>query len=188
MPGDGWRKYANLRLLFGYMWTHPGKKLLFMGGEFAQESEWSHEHQLEWHLAGRPAPQGIQRWIKDLNRAYRGEPALHMLDFSAAGFEWLDHSDADASVLAFLRRDDSGGLLAVICNFTPVVRHHYRVGVPRGGFWRELLNSDSESYGGSGVGNLGGVAASDVPSHGRPCSVELVLPPLGVLVLKPGDG
>jgi len=185
MPGDAWQKFANLRLLYGYMWTHPGKKLLFMGCEFAQVAEWGHEQALEWEHAARPAPTGVQRWITDLNRAYRAERALHERDFSASGFEWIDHSDAHASVLAFLRKSAGGAVVAVVCNFTPVVRHNYRVGVPVGGAWQELLNSDSEIYGGSGQGNLGRVEASDTHSHGRPFSIELVLPPLGVLVLKP---
>ncbi len=185
MPGDAWQKFANLRLLYGYMWTHPGKKLLFMGCEFAQVAEWGHERALEWEHAARPAPAGVQRWIADLNRAYRTERALHERDFSASGFEWIDHSDADASVLAFLRKGADGAVVAVVCNFTPVVRHNYRVGVPVGGAWLEVLNSDSELYGGSGQGNLGRVEASGTRSHGRPFSIELVLPPLGVLVLKP---
>ena len=185
MPGDAWQKFANLRLLYGYMWAHPGKKLLFMGGEFAQEAEWNHDRTLDWDGSGRPGPQGVQRWVGDLNRLYRQERALHERDFSPEGFEWIDHGDADASVLAFLRKGADGSVLAVVCNFTPVVRHGYRIGVPAGGFWREVLNSDADTYGGSGQGNLGGAATADMASHGRARSLCLTLPPLGVVILKP---
>jgi len=188
MPGDAWQKLANLRLLFGYMWTHPGKKLLFMGSEFAQESEWGHDRGLDWEKAARPGPEGLMRWVGDLNRAYRGESALHSRDFSASGFEWIDHGNRDASVIAFLRKGENAGVVAVVCNFTPVVRHGYRLGVPHGGYWRELLNSDAETYGGSGQGNLGGLEASANGAHGRSHSLVLTLPPLAVLVLKPGAG
>jgi 1,4-alpha-glucan branching enzyme len=188
MPGDAWQKLANLRLLYGYMWMHPGKKLLFMGGEFAQESEWAHERGLDWENAGRPGPEGVMRWVGDLNRAYRNERALHSRDFSSGGFEWIDLGNRDASVIAFLRKEEDGGVVAVVCNFTPVVRHGYRLGVPHGGYWREILNSDAESYGGSGQGNLGGLEASPKPAHGRSHSLSLTLPPLGVLVFRPGSG
>jgi 1,4-alpha-glucan branching enzyme len=185
MPGDEWQKFANLRLLLGYMWTQPGKKLLFMGGEFGQWREWSHESSLDWHLLDFPSHQGIQRWVTDLNRLYRAEPALHELDCDPAGFEWIDADDADASVLSFLRRGRStGDVIAVVCNFTPMTRYNYRIGVPRGGFWEEVLNGDARDYGGSGQGNFGGVDASIIPSHGRPYSLNVTLPPLAVVCFK----
>jgi 1,4-alpha-glucan branching enzyme len=185
MPGDKWQKLANLRLLFGYMWTHPGKKLLFMGGEFGQWREWHHERQLDWELTDDPMHAGVQRWLADLNRAYRDRPALHELDFEQAGFQWIDNCDSDNSILTFLRLAKDGRCVLVACNFTPVVRESYRVGVPSGGAWREILNSDAPFYGGSGIGNLGRVAAEDTPWHGRAHSVSLTLPPLGIVVLEP---
>ena len=189
MPGDDWQKFANLRLLFGYMYSHPGKKLLFMGGEFGQWNEWYHEKSLDWHLLDLPPHVGMQRWVQDLNRAYRNEPALHALDFSYDGFEWIDFHDADSSIISFIRKDRaSGDIILVAANFTPVPRTVYRVGVPRGGMWHEALNSDAEVYGGSGMGNLGGVEAFSLPCHGRDQSVTLVLPPLGVVLLKSEGG
>lgn len=186
MPGDEWQKRANLRLLFGYMFTHPGKKLLFMGGEFGQWSEWSHETGLEWHLLEYAPHQGILRWVADLNRLYRREPALHERDADPAGFEWVDFSDVEKSVVSYLRRGRSADdVVLVACNFTPVPRYNYRVGVPFGGFWKEVLNSDATEYGGSGVGNLGGVEAEQVPAHGRPWSLPLTLPPLAAVVFTP---
>jgi 1,4-alpha-glucan branching enzyme len=186
MPGDEWRKHANLRLLFGYMFSTPGKKLLFMGGEFGQEREWNVETSLDWHLCEvDERRRGLQRLMGDLNRLYRSEPALHQRDCDPAGFEWIDGSDSEQSVLAFARRgarDQDYAL--VLCNFTPVIRENYRVGVPREGFWREILNTDSHYYGGSGVGNLGQIETTPVPWHGRPYSLNVVLPPLGVLWLK----
>jgi len=188
MPGDLWQQFANLRALYGYMWTHPGKKLLFMGGEFGQRSEWSHEAQLEWHLTAHPEHAGLQRWVEDLNRLYRDEPALHELDHDPAGFEWIDCSDAQSSVLAFLRKPRGAGApLLVACNFTPVARTNYLVGAPRAGHWREVLNGDAGVYGGGGWGNLGGVDASPVGVHGQPFSLSLTLPPLAVVVLKAAD-
>ena len=185
MPGDDWQKFANLRLLFGYMYTHPGKKLLFMGGEFGQWREWVHEESLEWHALQYPAHQGVQRWVRDLNHLYRREPALHELDFEPIGFEWIDFNDADNSVIAFTRKGRSTkDMILVVCNFTPVGRHNYRVGVPAGGMWQEILNSDGKEYGGSGQGNLGGIEASPLPSHGRSHSLSLTVPPLGILVFK----
>jgi 1,4-alpha-glucan branching enzyme len=186
MPGDSWQQFANLRALYGYMWGHPGKKLLFMGGEFGQRREWQHDEALEWWVASLPEHAGLQRWVADLNRAYRQEPALHQLDFAPEGFEWLDCSDADASVIAFLRRPRHGAPLLVACNFTDVPRSGYVVGVPHGGYWREILNSDARDYGGSGWGNFGGVEAAAVGAHGRPCSLRLTLPPLAVVFLKGG--
>jgi 1,4-alpha-glucan branching enzyme len=190
MPGDEWQQLANLRLLYGYQWAQPGKKLLFMGGELAQRSEWNHDTELEWDLLERPGHTGIQRWVDDLNRLYRAEPALHELDCDGAGFEWVDANDAVSSVVAFLRRGRAGAPVLVLCNFTPVPRANYRVGVPTGGVWRELLNSDAADYGGSGQGNLGAIEATPVPFHGRPHSLVLTLPPLGVIFVEgqgPGD-
>src|SRR5207244_3012655 len=178
MPGDRWQMFANLRLLFGYMWTHPGKKLLFMGGEFGQWREWTHEGALDWDLTRDPDHAGLQRWVGDLNRAYRAHPELHRLDFSRDGFQWVDMNDSDDSVLTYLRLDEAGNPVLVACNFTPVVRHGYQIGVPRDGAWREILNSDAPFYGGSGVGNMGRVEASDTPRHGRAYSLSLTLPPL----------
>jgi len=185
MPGDDWQKHANLRLLYGYQWTQPGKKLLFMGGELAQGREWSHESSLDWHLLDDPAHAGVARWIGDLNRVYRDEPALHELDCDPAGFQWVDASDAEHSVLAYLRRGSStGDWLLCAFNFTPVPRPNYRLGVPRGGRWTEILNSDAPDYGGSGQGNFGGVDASPTPLHGRSHAVTMTIPPLGMVVLK----
>ncbi|HSL17032.1 MAG TPA: 1,4-alpha-glucan branching protein GlgB [Methylomirabilota bacterium] len=185
MPGDDWQKRANLRLLFGWMFTHPGKKLLFMGGEIGQWREWSHDRSLDWHLLDDPAHRGIQRWVRDLNTTLRAEPALHQLDDAPEGFAWIDCNDAEQSVLAYLRRGRSGGDEVVcVANFTPVPRHNYRVGVPGGGDWDEILNSDAELYGGSGMGNLGTVAAAPVGAHGHLHSLNLVLPPLAVLAFR----
>jgi 1,4-alpha-glucan branching enzyme len=183
MPGDCWQQFANLRVLFGYMWATPGKKLLFMGGEFGQGREWNHEQSLDWHQLGLEPHAGVQRWVMDLNRVYREERTLHEGDCQPWGFEWVDCNDASASVLTFLRQAGSEVVL-VVCNFTPVVRQGYRVGVPHGGYWRELLNGDGREYGGSGIGNEGGVQALPESIHGRPWSLSLILPPLGVLVLK----
>ncbi len=185
MPGDEWQKFANLRLLFGYMYAQAGKKLLFMGGEFGQWREWNHEESLDWHLLDYPLHAGLRQWMKDLNRLYRSERALHELDFESAGFEWIDCNDSEHSVLSLLRRacstDES---VIVVCNFTPLPRFNYRIGVSSEGYWREILNSDGQNYGGSGHGNLGGVETSPVPTHGRPYSLNLVLPPLGAVFLK----
>jgi 1,4-alpha-glucan branching enzyme len=185
MPGDEWQQFANLRLLFGYMTASPGKKLLFMGGEIAQVAEWSHESSLDWHLLDSPLHAGVCRWTADANRLYRDTPALHDLDCDAAGFEWVDLHDAENSVLAFLRRAGDGSTVLVVANFTPIPRHGYRVGVPLGGTWREIANSDAADYGGSGVGNLGAVDAEERESHGRPWSLPLTLPPLGIVMLEP---
>lgn len=185
MPGDAWQKCANLRLLLGYMYAQPGKKLLFMGGEFGQLREWDHERGLDWHLLEVPQHRGIQRWVQDLNRLYRQDPALHQQDCAPGGFEWIDCTDAEQSVIAFLRYGHASPTpILVVCNFTPVPRFGYRVGVPYPGFWRELLNSDAQEYGGSGMGNLGGVEATPIPFHNRPYSLELTLPPLAILFLK----
>ncbi len=188
MPGDRWQKFANLRLLLGYMWTHPGKKLLFMGGEFGQWREWHHERELDWGLTHEIDHAGLQHWTRDLNHAYRELAALHQVDFSPAGFQWIDMHDSDDSVLTWLRLAADGSPVLVACNFTPVVRESYRVGVPVAGRWREVLNSDAPFYGGSGVGNLGGVESRPVAWHGREQSVELTLPPLACLILAPEAG
>jgi 1,4-alpha-glucan branching enzyme len=184
MPGDAWRKHAQLRLLLGYMYALPGKKLLFMGSELAEPVEWSHERELDWELLGLPAHKGVQRWVRDLNTCYRAEPALHELDCDPAGFAWIDGADAEQSALAFLRRDRAGREIAVVCNFTPVPRHDYRLGVPRVGHWRELLNSDAELYGGSNQGNLGGVRSEPLAWHGQPQSIRATLPPLAICFFR----
>ena len=190
MPGDDWQRFAGLRLLNAFMYGHPGKKHLFMGSEFGQTREWNHDASLDWHLLGMgPYHRGLQNLVRDLNGIYRTEPALHQVDFEPAGFEWMDCSDAEQSVIAFVRRArDPRDLVLVVCNFTPVPRHGYRVGVPIEGFYRELLNTDARYYGGSNVGNAGGVRAEPWPWGGQPCSVSLSVPPLGAVVLKPGPG
>jgi 1,4-alpha-glucan branching enzyme len=185
MPGDDWQRFANLRLLFGYMYTQPGKKLLFMGGEIGQWNEWDHESSLQWDLLERAPHQGLQRWVRDLNTWCRGESALHQGDTDPAGFAWIDCHDAEASVLSYVRRDKQGAdTLAVACNFTPVPRHNYRLGVPAAGRWQEILNSDAPLYGGSGQGNLGGVQATPVACHGHFQSINVTLPPLAMVVFK----
>jgi 1,4-alpha-glucan branching enzyme len=184
MPGDDWQRFANLRLMLGYQWLHPGKKLLFMGGEYGQWREWNHDQSLDWHLLDHAPHRGVQQWVRDLNRLYRAESALHVADCRPEGFEWIDFGDAEQSVLSFLRRDGSGDAVLVVCNFTPVPRHNYRVGVPHGGFWRELLNSDAPWYGGSGQGNLGGVEAAPIPAARRSHSINATLPPLSIVVFK----
>lgn len=185
MPGDDWQKFANLRLLFGYMYAQPGKKLLFMGGEFGQWREWAHDESLEWHLLQYSPHSGLQRWVSDLNRLYRQEPALHELDFEQTGFEWIDCNDVEQSVISLIRRGQSpDDIIAVVCNFTPVTHFGYRIGVPRPGFWSELLNSDAREYEGSGQGNLGGVEAAPIPWHGRPYSLTITLPPLAAAFFK----
>lgn len=185
MPGDEWQKFANLRLLMGYLFTHPGKKLLFMGGDFGQWSEWNHDGSLDWNVLQFSSHDGLRKWVRDLNGVYRSEPALHEVDFSAEGFEWVDLQDWENSTISFLRRGRSGKeQILVVCNFTPVPRINYRVGVPGGGFWKEILNSDAEIYGGSGYGNFGGIEADNLSAHGRPHSLTLTLPPLGVVLLK----
>jgi 1,4-alpha-glucan branching enzyme len=198
MPGDHWQKMANLRALYGYQYGQPGKKLLFMGAELAQETEWDHDGSLPWWLLERPDHQGMQAWVRHLNHLHRSEPGLHQRDFSDDGFQWVDASDTGASVLSWLRhptRDadgrpvDAGARpVLVVCNLTPVPRSGYHVGVPVGGHWVELGNSDASEFGGSGVGNLGGVDAVDRPAHGHASSLPLTLPPLGVLFLAPGAG
>jgi 1,4-alpha-glucan branching enzyme len=186
MPGDDWQQFANLRLLYAYMWSHPGKKLLFMGGEFGQRREWTHDDSLEWHAVEQHAPHaGVQRWLADLNRELRAQPALHRLDFAQDGFQWVRRGDWEQSVLAYLRKAADSPPILVLLNFTPVARHDFRLGVPQGGHWRELLNSDSPHYGGAGQGNFGGVHAEPVPTDGFDHSITLTLPPLGAVFLKP---
>jgi 1,4-alpha-glucan branching enzyme len=185
MSGDTWQRFANLRLLLAYMWAEPGKKLVFMGGEFGQWREWDHDGQLDWHLLDQPLHAGVQRFVQDLNTTYRAQRPLHELDEDPAGFEWVDANDNENSVLAFLRKARSTDeLILVVCNFTPMTRHNHRVGVDRPGFWEEILNSDAPLYGGTGQGNLGGVESLPVPMHGRPRSLTLTLPPLGLVMLK----
>ncbi|MCP5289306.1 MAG: 1,4-alpha-glucan branching protein GlgB [Burkholderiaceae bacterium] len=187
MPGDDWQRFANLRAYYGFMWGHPGKKLLFMGQEWGQRGEWNHDVELPWAELADDRHAGVQRLVRDLNRAYRELPALHRLDGEAAGFEWLVADDEDESVYAWLRRDDCGGMAVVVANFTPVPRHGWRLGVPAGpGVWREAVNTDSAHYGGSNLGNGGAVGVQPRPSHGHAQSVELTLPPLATLILVPG--
>lgn len=217
MPGDDWRKFANLRLLYGFMFGHPGKKLLFMGGEFGQWAEWNHDRSLDWHLLDRTGParpaeqtgaptasaapgsvvrasssepsplhSGLLRWVRDLNTCYRGQPALFEIDFAPEGFEWIDCNDFQRSVISFIRHGKRrDNMLLFVCNFTPVPRANYRVGAPLEGHWREILNSDAPLYGGSGQGNQGGLETAPLPIHGRPFSLNMTLPPLGVVVFQP---
>lgn len=188
MPGDRWQKFANLRAYYSFMWTHPGKKLLFMGCEFGQEREWSHDRALDWHLCDDPLHGGVQRLVRDLNRLYRELPAMHQRDCEPDGFEWIDASDAESSVFVYQRNGEDGtDPVVVVCNFTPVVRQDYRIGVPRGGAWDEAFNSDAELYGGSNVGNGGRVNAAEPGWHGRPASLSLTLPPLATLILRPSS-
>ncbi|RKF12632.1 1,4-alpha-glucan branching protein GlgB [Roseovarius spongiae] len=188
MPGDRWQRFANLRAYFGFMWTHPGKKLLFMGGEFGQEREWNHDASLDWHLLDDPAHAGLQRLVRDLNRLYRETPALHARDCVPEGFEWIDGGDAENNVFSYLRRGAEGDPpVAVIANMAPVLREGFRVGLPAEGRWREVMNTDAEEYGGSGAGNGGRVFATTPGAHGRPAAATMTLPPLGVLVLIPEE-
>jgi 1,4-alpha-glucan branching enzyme len=189
MPGgDDWQKFANMRLLQGYMYSQPGKKLMFMGAEIGQWSEWNHDASLDWHLLQYPAHQGIERWLSDMNHVYRTIPALHEQDCDYHGFSWIDCNDSASSILAFLRYGlNEKRPVLVIANFTPVPRLGYQVGVPIGGMWRELLNSDAEVYGGSGMGNFGAVASRAEPSHGRPHSLTLTVPPLSIVFFTPTE-
>ncbi|MEF2070532.1 1,4-alpha-glucan branching protein GlgB [Consotaella sp. CSK11QG-6] len=184
MPGDRWQKFANLRAYFGFMWAHPGKKLIFMGGEFGQSHEWQHDYSLDWHLLQYPEHKGVQSLMKDLNAFYRDTPAMHQLDCDPAGFEWVDAANADQTVLAFLRKDRDGNQVLIVSNFTPVPRHDHRLGVPTGGTWVEKVNTDREAYAGSNLTNPP-VKADEVPAHGRPYSVKLTLPPLATIMLMP---
>jgi 1,4-alpha-glucan branching enzyme len=189
MPGDRWQKFANLRAYLAFMYTHPGKKLLFMGSEFAQEREWTHETGLDWHVLSDPMNSGIQALVRELNRLYRSSPALYQLDCEAGGFSWVDCNDYESSVISYLRYASSPeDFVLVVCNFTPVVRNGYRVGVPRGGYYAEILNTDSSFFGGSNVGNDGGLTACVGSRHGMPFYLDLCLPPLATLVLRPSGG
>jgi 1,4-alpha-glucan branching enzyme len=188
MPGDAWQRFANLRTYFGFMWGHPGKKLLFMGGEIAQEHEWSHDGELDWGALNEPPRQGVQRLVRDLNRVYAGAQALHQRDAVSTGFRWVVGDDRHNSVFAFLRYgDESVPPVLVVCNMTPVPRTGYRIGVPRPGTWVEVLNTDATVYGGSGMGNGGSATTTAVQSHGEAQSLELTLPPLATLYLRPAD-
>ncbi|HAC26135.1 MAG TPA: hypothetical protein DCE81_14590 [Cytophagales bacterium] len=185
MPGDEWNKFANLRTMFGYMFTHPGTKLLFMGGEFGQSGEWNHDRSLDWHLLDHAYHRGVQQAVKDLNALYKAEPALYKYPFSGQGFEWVDYSDRDNSVLVFLRKaDDPKDALVVVCNFTPQGHHHYRLGVDFRGTWKEVFNSDNLKYGGSGVLNQGLLYTTPVKYHNRNYSITIEMPPLAVSVFK----
>jgi len=186
MPGDRWQQLANLRALYGYLWAHPGKKLLFMGGELAQNDEWSHDRSLDWHLLERAEHAGVQQLVRELNRVYKEQPGLWELDHRPHGFRWLEPNDAGANVLAFARYGrDATHPLVCVCNLSPEVRSGYRLGFPEPGRWVEVLNTDSTYYGGSDVGNLGGVEAETKPWHDQPFSAELTLPPLAVCWFVP---
>src|SRR5438067_12201605 len=185
MPGDVWQKFANLRMFYAWMFGHPGKKLLFMGCEFGQWREWNHDASLDWDQLDSPPNATLQRWVEDLNKAYRSIPALHEGDFLHEGFEWIDCCDTENSIVVLMRKSKShpDQPVVVALNFTPIPRHNYQVGVPTGGRWAEVLNSDAVLYGGSGQGNMGGVDAAPIPLHGRKWSVNLTLPPLGAVFL-----
>jgi 1,4-alpha-glucan branching enzyme len=185
MPGDAWQQFANLRAYYGFMWGHPGKKLIFMGCEFAQGREWNHDASLDWHLLQDTQHAGMQRLVRDLNQLYKRNPALHSQDFSGAGFEWIDHNDAQRSLLSFVRKGIGGEMVLVVCNFAPTVHHGLRLGVPAAGQWRERLNTDSVHYGGSNVGlPLGAAQSEAVASHGRAHSIVLTVPPLATVFLE----
>jgi len=184
MPGDQWQRFANLRAYFGFMWAHPGKKLLFMGDEFAQPHEWNHDSSLDWRLLDEPDHVGVQAVVHDLNRLYRATPALYENDCEPRGFRWIVENDQENSVFAFARFGEAQESVAIaISNFTPVPRENYRIGVPFSGFYREALNTDAALYGGGNMGNLGGLQSESTPSHGEPFSISLTLPPLATLVL-----
>jgi 1,4-alpha-glucan branching enzyme len=188
MPGNRWEKFANMRLYYGLLYTQPGKKLIFMGSEFGQDREWNHEISLDWHLLDESLHKGVQLVIADLNKLYATTPALHEGDCDENGFAWIDNNDTDQCVISYLRKALSSESTAiVVCNFTPVARHNYRIGVPTGGFYAERLNTDSAQYGGSNLGNAGGAWADPDPLHGRPYSINLLLPPFAALILQPVD-
>ena len=185
MPGDLWQKNANLRLLYSYMWAHPGKKLLFMGSDIGQWNEWNCDESVHWHLLQWESHQGVQRVVRDLNKLLQEQPALYQLDFDHQGFEWIDCQSASESCMAFIRRGkDSSEELIFVCNFTPVVRKEHRVGLPHSGWYQEVFNSDSEHYGGSNVGNFPGVQAEPIEWHGRPWSIKIKLPPLAAVIFR----
>ncbi len=185
MPGDVWQKHANLRALYGYMFGHPGKKLLFMGSEFGQWREWDHDNSLDWDLLGDSMHAGLRHWVRDVNQTYQRERSLYEVDFEGEGFSWIDCNDSENSVVSLIRRArDQRDFTIVLVNFTPVPRHAYRLGVPEAGSYRELLNSDSELYGGSNLGNGGGLNSEPVPAHGHGQSLQLIVPPLACVFLK----
>jgi 1,4-alpha-glucan branching enzyme len=185
MPGDEWQKFANLRTFYAWMYGQPGKKLLFMGGEFGQWREWNHDTSLDWHLLDLPKHDGLRRLVQHLNYIYKSEPALWQQDDSYDGFEWIDFHDADNSVVSFVRKSREGEIIVFIVNATPIVRHNYRLGVPRAGFYREIINTDADTYGGSNVGNLGGIQSEDRQWMGREHSILIQLPPLATVAFKP---
>jgi 1,4-alpha-glucan branching enzyme len=186
MPGDQWQKFANARAFLGYMFTHPGKKLLFMGCDIGTYDEWDSNASVPWDLLHYPIHDGLRAYVRELNRVYREQPALHQVDAEYRGFEWIDFSDVDQSSISFLRRGkDANEFVVVACNFTPVPRAKYAIGVPETGFYRELLNSDAAMFGGSNLGNAGGVTAVATPRHGRPYTITITLPPLAVVVFRP---
>ena len=184
MPGDEWQQFANLRMFLAWMYGHPGKKLLFMGGEFGQRREWNHDSQLDWELIGQPKHDGLRRLVQHLNYVYKNEPALWDCDDTHEGFEWIDFHDSENSVVAFMRRSRDGGIIVFVVNATPMVRHGYRLGVPVAGFYREIINTDAETYGGSNVGNMGGFEAEDFPWQARTHSLMISLPPLATVAFK----
>jgi 1,4-alpha-glucan branching enzyme len=186
MPGDTWQKFANLRLFYGYMYGHPGKKLLFMGGEFGQWDEWNADKSIDWHLVNYRQHNRLQKYMQELNRMYASEPALFEVDYNWHGFEWIDFHDADNCIVSFLRRSkEPADHIVIVCNFTPVPRMDYRIGVPEHCYYREIMNSDSRDYGGSNLGNEGGVHSQAIPWHGQPCSMSVTLPPLAAVYFKP---
>jgi 1,4-alpha-glucan branching enzyme len=186
MPGDFWQRFANLRTLLGFMYGHPGKKMLFMGSEIAQWQEWSEDKSLDWHLLQYEPHQNVQQLVRDLNHLMQKEPALYEFDFNPSGFDWIDFQDSDNSIISFIRKtDDPADTLLFICNFTPMMHESYRIGVPFSGYYYELLNTDAERYGGSNKGNMGGVHSDDQNWHGHHYSVNLTIPPLSTLILKP---
>jgi 1,4-alpha-glucan branching enzyme len=186
IPGDAWQKAATLRTLYGFMYAHPGKKLMFMGDEFGQDREWDHDRSLDWDLVNEPLHGGLQRFVRDLNRVYAAEPALHQVDFDFTGFQWIDCNDSENSVVTLIRRSKTAGdFLVAVLNYTPVPRETYRIGVPGPAVYREIVNSDAGFYGGGNVGNGGAVATEPIATHGHDNSINLRLPPLGFLLLKP---
>jgi 1,4-alpha-glucan branching enzyme len=186
MPGDEWRRFANVRAFLSYMFGHPGKKLLFMGCDIGQTEEWNHDVSLPWHLLQWAPHYTLQNFVKELNWLYRREPAMFQVDNDFSGFEWIDFRDAESSIISFLRyAKDRDDFLVFACNFTPIPRHNYRIGVPRAGYYQEIFNSDAEMFGGSNLGNGGAAHADEIPDHGRPASISITLPPLGVVIFKP---
>jgi 1,4-alpha-glucan branching enzyme len=184
MPGDEWQRFATLRAYLTFMWTHPGKKLLFMGSEFGQSSEWSHEAEVPWHLLQYESHRGVQGLVRQLNALLKAEPALYERDFTPLGFQWLIGDDRDQSVFAYARFAEQSPPLLVVCNFTSMVRENYRIGVPESASWTEIFNSDATGFGGSGVGNAGTLRTEPESSHGQPGSLRLTLPPLAAIILR----